>query len=289
MKDIIKLLRVKQWVKNLFIFLPAFFGLKLLDANTLINNGYAFISFCFLASSIYILNDILDKDADKKHPKKRERPIASGKISIKEGIVILIISLILAIVFTLPIKSTDLYILLLSYLAINIFYTFRIKYIEIVDVFFIAAGYVIRVLVGGVSGGIEINYWIIIMTFLLALLLGFAKRRDDVVLMESQGEKIRKSIDGYTLQFVDSVLNVTSAITVVAYIMYTISEQTMQRYHSKYVYITSFFVLLGIFRYLQITISFKRSGSPTEVLYKDRFLQLCILGWIICFAIIIYL
>lgn len=289
MKDIIKLLRVKQWVKNLFIFLPAFFGLKLLDANTLINNGYAFISFCFLASSIYILNDILDKDADKKHPKKRERPIASGKISIKEGIVILIISLILAIVFTLPIKSADLYILLLSYLAINIFYTFRIKYIEIVDVFFIAAGYVIRVLVGGVSGGIEINYWIIIMTFLLALLLGFAKRRDDVVLMESQGEKIRKSIDGYTLQFVDSVLNVTSAITVVAYIMYTISEQTMQRYHSKYVYITSFFVLLGIFRYLQITISFKRSGSPTEVLYKDRFLQLCILGWIICFAIIIYL
>ncbi len=289
MKDIIKLLRVKQWVKNLFIFLPAFFGLKLLDANTLINNGYAFISFCFLASSIYILNDILDKDSDKKHPKKKERPIASGKISVKKAIVILIISLILAIVFTLPIKSTDLYILLLSYLAINIFYTFRIKYIEIVDVFFIAAGYVIRVLVGGVSGGIEINYWIIIMAFLLALLLGFAKRRDDVVLMESQGEKIRKSIDGYTLQFVDSVLNVTSAITVVAYIMYTISEQTMQRYHSKYVYITSFFVLLGIFRYLQITISFKRSGSPTEVLYKDRFLQLCILGWIICFAIIIYL
>lgn len=289
MKDIIKLLRVKQWVKNLFIFLPAFFGLKLLDANTLINNGYAFISFCFLASSIYILNDILDKDADKKHPKKRERPIASGKISIKEAIVILIISLILAIVFTLPIKSADLYILLFSYLAINIFYTFRIKYIEIVDVFFIATGYIIRVLVGGVSGGIEINYWIIIMTFLLALLLGFAKRRDDVILMESQSEKIRKSIDGYTLQFVDSVLSVTSAVTIVAYIMYTISEQTMQRYHSKYVYITSFFVLLGILRYLQITISFKKSGSPTEVLYKDRFLQLCILGWIICFAIIIYL
>ncbi len=289
MKDIIKLLRVKQWVKNLFIFLPAFFGLKLLDANTLINNGYAFISFCFLASSIYILNDILDKDADKKHPKKRERPIASGKISIKEAIVILIISLILAIVFTLPIKSTDLYILLLSYLAINIFYTFRIKYIEIVDVFFIATGYIIRVLVGGVSGGIEINYWIIIMTFLLALLLGFAKRRDDVILMESQSEKIRKSIDGYTLQFVDSVLSVTSSVTIVAYIMYTISEQTMQRYHSKYVYITSFFVLLGILRYLQITISFKKSGSPTEVLYKDKFLQLCILGWIICFAIIIYL
>lgn len=289
MKDIIKLLRVKQWVKNLFIFLPAFFGLKLLDANTLINNGYAFISFCFLASSIYILNDILDKDADKKHPKKRERPIASGKISIKEGIVILIISLILAIVFTLPIKSADLYILLLSYLAINIFYTFRIKYIEIVDVFFIATGYIIRVLVGGVSGGIEINYWIIIMTFLLALLLGFAKRRDDVILMESQSEKTRKSIDGYTLQFVDSVLSVTSAVTIVAYIMYTISEQTMQRYHSKYVYITSFFVLLGILRYLQITISFKKSGSPTEVLYKDKFLQLCILGWIICFAIIIYL
>lgn len=289
MKDIIKLLRVKQWVKNIFIFLPAFFGLKLLDIHTLINNGYAFISFCFLASSIYILNDILDKDADRKHPKKRERPIASGKISIKEAITVLVILLILSFICTLPIKSIELYILLSTYLITNILYTFWIKYIGIIDVFFIATGYVIRVLVGGVSGGIEINYWIIIMTFLLTLLLGFAKRRDDVILMQNNGERIRKSVDGYTLQFVDSVLGVTSAVTVVAYIMYTISEQTMQRYNSRYVYITSFFVLLGILRYLQITISFKKSGSPTEVLYKDRFLQLCILGWILCFAVIIYL
>ena len=288
MKDIIRVLRVKQWVKNVFIFLPAFFGLKFFDIDTLVNNGYAFISFCFLASSIYVLNDILDRESDRRHPKKKDRPIASGKISVKEAVVIIFVLLVLSFLFTFPIRSTELYLLLLSYLVLNIFYTFFIKYIEIIDVFSIALGYVIRVLVGGVSGGIEINYWIIVMTFLLSLLLGFAKRRDDVVLMEGSGKEIRKSVNGYTVEFMNSILEIISAVIIALYIMYTVSEQTMERYNSDYVYITSLFVLLGIFRYLQITISFKKSGSPTDVLYKDRFLQLCILGWILCFAVIIY-
>ena len=288
MKDIIRVLRVKQWVKNVFIFLPAFFGLKFFDIDTLVNNGYAFMSFCFLASSIYVLNDILDRESDRRHPKKKDRPIASGKVSVKEAVVMIFVLLVLSFLFTFPIRSTELYLLLLSYLVLNIFYTFFIKYIEIIDVFSIALGYVIRVLVGGVSGGIEINYWIIVMTFLLSLLLGFAKRRDDVVLMEGSGKEIRKSVNGYTVEFMNSILEIISAVIIALYIMYTVSEQTMERYNSDYVYMTSLFVLLGIFRYLQITISFKKSGSPTDVLYKDRFLQLCILGWILCFAVIIY-
>jgi 4-hydroxybenzoate polyprenyltransferase len=234
------------------------------------------------------LNDILDRESDRRHPKKKDRPIASGKISVKEAVVIIFVLLVLSFLFTFPIRSTELYLLLLSYLVLNIFYTFFIKYIEIIDVFSIALGYVIRVLVGGVSGGIEINYWIIVMTFLLSLLLGFAKRRDDVVLMEGSGKEIRKSVNGYTVEFMNSILEIISAVIIALYIMYTVSEQTMERYNSDYVYITSLFVLLGIFRYLQITISFKKSGSPTDVLYKDRFLQLCILGWILCFAVIIY-
>lgn len=126
------------------------------------------------------------------------------------------------------------------------------------------------------------------MTFMLALFLGFAKRRDDVVLMKTTGEKIRKSIDGYTLEFVDAVLFISSAITIIAYMMYTISPQTIDKYDSQYVYVTAIFVLLGIFRYLQITVALKESGSPTEVLYRDKILQLSILGWIILFALIAY-
>ncbi|HOV34898.1 MAG TPA: UbiA prenyltransferase family protein [Candidatus Dojkabacteria bacterium] len=288
MEDIRRLLRVNQWVKNVFIFLPAFFGFRLFDVSTIVSNGYAFLSFCFLASSIYVLNDIVDRGLDRRHPKKKDRPIVSGKVSVKKAVVIFFVLLFLSFLFSFPIRSTELYLLLCSYLVLNVLYTFFTKNVAIIDVFSVALGYVIRVLVGGVSGDVEVSCWIVVMTFLLCLFLCFAKRRDDVVLMEGSGKEIRKSVNGYTVEFMNSILEIISAVIIALYIMYTVSEQTMERYNSDYVYMTSLFVLLGIFRYLQITISFKKSGSPTDVLYKDRFLQLCILGWILCFAVIIY-
>lgn len=288
MIEILKLLRVKQYVKNLFIFLPIFFGMKFFEFDLLMNNFIAFFSFCFLASSIYILNDILDRDIDKKHPKKKNRPIASGKISVKKAILILSILLVISFLIASLIVSPELYILLTSYLILNILYVFWIKHIGIIDVFVVASGYVIRILVGGVTADIDILHWIIIMTFLLALFLGFAKRRDDVLIMKETGQIMRKSIDGYTLQFMDSILFITSAITLVAYIMYTIAEDTTQRYGSENIYLTSIFVLLGIMRYLQITISLKKSGSPTEILYKDKMIQFSIIAWVLSFAAIMY-
>lgn len=289
MKDIIQLLRIKQYVKNLFIFLPAFFGLKFLDFDVLLNNFFCFISFCLISSSIYILNDIVDVKGDRKHPKKKNRPIAAGRISKKKAIVILIILLITGTAIALSLNNINILYLILVYLFINILYTFWIKHIGIIDVFTIAIGFVIRIIIGGASGNIEINSWIIIMTFLLALFLGFAKRRDDLLIAQKTGKAIRKSIDGYSLEFVDSILVITSAVILVAYLMYTLSEQTIERYQSKNIYLTSIFVLLGILRYLQITITFGQSGSPTDALYKDEILQLSILGWIILFGIIMYL
>ncbi len=289
LKDFMKLVRIKHYVKNLFIFLPTFFGLKFLDINILEKNLIAFFAFCLVSSSIYILNDIVDIKNDKKHPEKKNRPLASGKVSVKEAQTISFIFFVSGILIALFFNNLDVLYLFLTYTAINILYTFWIKHIGIIDVFTIALGFVIRILIGGASGDIRINSWIIIMTFLLALFLGFAKRRDDLLIAQKTGRSMRKSVDGYNLQFVDSILVITSAVTLVSYLMYTLSEQTIIRYKSDNIFITSIFVLMGILRYLQLSITFEKSGSPTDTLFKDRIIQISILGWIITFAIILYL
>lgn len=288
-KDFMKLVRIKHYVKNLFIFLPTFFGLKFLDINILEKNVIAFLAFCLVSSSIYILNDIVDIENDKKHPEKRNRPLASGKVSVKEAQTISFILFVSGILIALFFNNLEVFYLFLTYTVINILYTFWIKHIGIIDVFTIAIGFVIRILIGGASGDIKINSWIIIMTFLLALFLGFAKRRDDLLIAQKTGRSMRKSVDGYNLQFVDSILVITSAVTLVSYLMYTLSEQTIIRYESDNIFITSIFVLMGILRYLQLSITFGKSGSPTDTLFKDRIIQISILGWIITFAIILYL
>jgi 4-hydroxybenzoate polyprenyltransferase len=158
-----------------------------------------------------------------------------------------------------------------------------------VDVFIIALGFVLRILMGGVATGIYISHWIILMTFLLALFLAFAKRRDDVAMFEASGVKARKNIDRYNLDFMNQAISVVASITMVCYIMYTVSEDVVMRLGSRYVYVTSVFVLAGIIRYLQVAIVDVKSGSPTKVLMKDRFVQASVLGWLLTFALILYL
>jgi 4-hydroxybenzoate polyprenyltransferase len=287
-KKFLKLLRVKQYVKNFFIFLPIFFGLEFLHCKSLLDGVIAFTSFSMIASSIYIFNDIIDKEDDKRHKVKKRRPIASGEIAVKQGVFIMVILILLGLGVSLIFGNISVTAYLSIYLILNILYTLWLKRLPLIDVFVISLGYVIRVLVGGVVANVEINSWIIIMTFLLALFLGFAKRRDDVLLKIKENRSVRKSVDGYNLRFMDSVLFVSAAITLVSYIMYTVSPHTIALYGSKYIYITAVFVLLGIFRYLQISLALEKSGSPTEVLYKDRILQASILLWIISFGIIMY-
>lgn len=160
--------------------------------------------------------------------------------------------------------------------------------ITIIDVFIIAFGFVLRIFVGGVAVGIHLSHWIILMTFLLALFLAFAKRRDDVVIYQETGVSARKNVNRYNLEFMNQTIGIIASITMVCYIMYTVSEEVVERMHTQYLYATSVFVLAGIVRYLQITIVDVKSGSPTKVLMKDRFVQLCIIGWILTFILILY-
>lgn len=293
-RNIFLLLRPHQWVKNTFCFLPLFFDRHVMDIEYLIPCAIAFLSFCFAASGIYCFNDIYDIEADRKHPKKCERPIASGAISKLWGYVIMVICWIISICFIifgnfLNGNQSLIYGIIGFYILMNIAYCIKLKQKAIVDVFIIAVGFVFRLLVGGFATGIWVSHWIILMTFLLALFLAFAKRRDDIVMFEETGVKARQNVDRYNVVFMNQAIGIVASITIVCYIMYTVSVEVIERFNSQYLYITSIFVLAGIIRYLQVTIVDVKSGSPTKVLLKDGFIQLCIVGWVITFSIILYL
>lgn len=292
-KNIVLLLRPQQWVKNGFVFLPLFFNGQLFDADALLSTFMAFVAFCFAAAGIYCMNDIVDAEADRRHPKKCSRPIASGAISTALGWALAAICLAASFIsaFFVGDSWTNVAIVIGIYFVMNIAYCLRLKQIAIVDVFIISIGFVLRIFVGGFATGIFISHWIVLMTFLLALFLALAKRRDDVAIYEQTGVLPRKNVAAYNLDFMNQAIGIVAAITMVCYIMYTVSPDVVARFEGggKYLYLTSIFVLAGIIRYLQITIVNLSSGSPTKVLIHNRFLQICLACWIVSFLIIIYI
>jgi 4-hydroxybenzoate polyprenyltransferase len=293
-KSVVQLLRPQQWIKNIFIFLPVFFDGKLLHIDLLLATAMVFVAYCLAASGVYCFNDVYDAEADRLHPKKCLRPIASGTVSKTAaysimGVCFLISILLVTISFhdEYP-KMLRLIGVITFYILMNIAYCVKLKQKAIVDVFIIATGFVLRIVAGGFATGIHLSQWIVLMTFLLALFLAFAKRRDDVVIYEDTGILTRKNVSRYNLAFMNQAIGIVASITMVCYIMYTVSPEVTERFHSHYVYITSIFVLAGIIRYLQVTLVDVRSGSPTKILLKDRFIQACIIGWVITFFFILY-
>ncbi|MBI5414650.1 decaprenyl-phosphate phosphoribosyltransferase [Candidatus Peregrinibacteria bacterium] len=287
MKDFLLLLRPHQWLKNLFIFFPAFFGLKILDGDVFLKSASAFIGFCFLASALYIFNDLHDIHEDQTHPEKKNRPLAAGKVS-KEAAKVGSSFLIILGFMIFAFGETSALWLAVLYVCINILYTLWLKHISIIDVVIIASGFVIRIFVGSFVTGIPLSMWIVLMTFLFALFIALAKRHDDVRIFLESGQKTRKSVDGYNLEFLNFSLAMLATISVVSYIMYTTSPEVISRLHSDKLYLTSGFVILGFMRYMQLTLVEKKSHSPTEVLLKDNFIQFCVLGWGICLFFLLY-
>lgn len=295
-RDVLELIRPHQWLKNLFIFLPIFFGGKLFDFNSQVSCLIAFFAYSLASSSIYCLNDILDRKADALHPKKKYRPIASGKVSLSWGYALAFLLLFASggVLACSRLHVQDIYCLQAAvfigfYYILNIFYCLYLKHIALIDVMVIATGFVLRIFVGGSITGIVLSHWIIIMTFLLALFLAFAKRRDDVLVYKQTGNKPRANIECYNETFLNQIITVIIAVIVVVYLLYCVSPEVMERMNSSNVYITAAFVLLGLLRYLQVVLVDEKSGSPTKVLMSDHFLQMTILGWIISFIIILYL
>ena len=289
MKHYIQLIRPKHWAKNLFLFVPPFFAGKFfeLDKIGLLTGG--FVAFSFLASSIYIINDYRDIEDDKKHPEKRKRPLASGSVNKNVAIILSCVLTIAGAVIAYLLDSSGKFLFIAGlYYLLNLSYSFGLKNIAIVDILILAAGFVLRVKAGAQLAAVSTTEWFIIMTFLLALFLAIAKRRDDVLLKRNTGSDMRKSIKGYSLDFLNTLLGLFCAILIVSYVNYTISPAAFEKFGHR-LYYTALFVIAALMRYLQITFIHNKAGSPTDVLYKDRFIQVTLVLWAASFFVILYL
>ncbi len=290
MRNLVLLMRPEQWLKNIFVFLPLFFDKKLLHIDYLVNAIWAFAAFSLAASAIYCLNDIMDIEADRKHPKKRLRPLASGKISKTQAYTEMAFLILASITITyLTFENNNMLAIIAVYIALNIGYCIKLKHIAIVDVFIIASGFCLRIAACGAATDIWISQWIILQTFLLALFLAFAKRRDDVIIFNRDGSKTRRNINRYNLDFLNNAIVIVATMTMMCYIIWCVSEEVIVRMGTNQLYITAIFALMGVLRYLQITMVDNKSGSPTKILIKDKYIHFCIAGWVITFLVLIYL
>ncbi len=286
LKYLPSLMRVRQYIKNFFIFLPAFFAGSMSPALVL-KNLTVFTGFSLVASSIYIVNDLFDIETDLMHPQKQFRPLPSGKVH-KRFAVFLSLLLCLLGMGLVAFISPGCLTLVMTYFALNLLYCMKLKHVALVDIFVIALGFVIRLFVGAGASQVSLSMWIVIMTFLLALFLALAKRRDDLLVLQETGKKVRRVVDGYNLAFVNSSMIIMASVVIVSYIMYTTTETVQIRLDSEYVYLTAVFVIFGIVRYLQLTLVYEDSGSPTKIVFKDLFLQLTLIGWVGSFSWLIY-
>ena len=290
MKYYFRLLRPKDWAKNLFLIVPSFFAGQFFVPSRFPRLLEGFIAFCFFASSIYIINDYRDIEEDRKHPVKCNRPLASGMVKKPLAVLICISLLIVGSFLGWMADPHLLFLFVLGlYFFINLVYSFGLKNFAIIDILILSSGFVLRVKGGAYISGVDASEWLIIMTFLLSLFMSIAKRRDDLLLTETTGTDMRKSMRGYNLDFLNTMMGLSSAIIIVAYINYTVSPATVNKLGTTRLYYSSLFVIAGLMRYLQITFVLKKSGSPTEILYKDFFMQVTLALWILSIYVILYL
>lgn len=290
-KDILRLIRPKQWIKNMFVFIPMFFAGELFDLHSLCLCAVTFLAYSFMASSIYCYNDIVDADADRRHPVKCHRPVASGAVSVRLAYTLMALMAVLSVVVVLllpPEVMANVLAVVLFYYLLNLSYCSKLKQYAIVDVCIVAFGFVLRILAGGFACEVIPSNWLVIMTFLLTLFMSFAKRRDDVLRMNETGEPPRKNTVRYNLTFINQAITITASVTLVCYIMYTVSPEVTERFDTPYLYLTFVFVLLGLLRYIQIAVVDKKSGDPTKVILHDHFSQMIVVAWVLSFLLMIY-
>lgn len=292
MTKYLKLLRVEQWVKNAFVFLPLFFSGNFFQTDLLLQSIYAFVVFSLTASCIYIVNDYSDIEADKKHPEKKHRPLASGAIS-KPMALSILASLIVGIVGSIwfgqqyfGINVWKFGAIILFYFVMNLGYTFHLKHVAIIDVCIVSLGFVLRVLAGGYATGIPISQWAILLTFVLALVLALGKRRGELINAQISG-KTRKALDGYNVQFADIALSISVTLAIICYLMFTVTPEVQSKFGMKIFY-TVLFVVFAFLRYLQQTLVYNKTESPTKIVYEDRYIQITILLWVMSFLFLIY-
>lgn len=280
-------LRPSQWTKNLIIFLPLMFGQRLLYVRDVAFAVAAFAIFCGLSGVVYLINDVADREADRIHPTKRQRPIASGALPVPLALAtaaILAAAALGAAFWLRPAFG----LLGTLYLALLASYSGPLKHLVIIDVLTIAIGFVLRAAAGAVVIGVAISHWLLILTILLALFLALSKRRHELVLLADGATSHRRILQEYSPYLLDQMISVVTASTLVAYAFYTVSPETVAKFGTDRLVWTLPFPLYGIFRYLYLVHQKEGGGSPAEMLLNDRPLLVCVALWAITVAAILY-
>ena len=271
LKELLITMRPQQWYKNLVLFVSIIFSLNIRNLEMWSLVISAFVVFCLISGGEYIINDIVDREKDKNHPKKQKRPIASGMLKLNHALLFSIILIIGGLVASYFI-NIQFMILSISYILLILFYSLILKHIIIVDILVISIGFVIRAIAGGVAINVFISPWLIVCTFLLALFLGIAKRRNELVLLGDEGKNHRKILSDYSTIVLDQMMSIVTAALIISYSMYTFLS------NNYYMMLTIPFAIYGIFRYL-LLVHLSNFGGEAEMLFKDRGMQICIVLW----------
>ena len=288
MLNYIKLVRVPQWIKNFFVFVPLLFSQHIFDKTYYLPALSAFLMFCLVSSIVYIFNDIVDIEADRAHPTKKNRPLPAGLISIQNAVITIIVFAALLGLF-LPSLNTKFRIFLLSYFLLNIFYTFIFKHIVLLDVFSLAAGFMLRVMAGAYVISVEVSSWLILTTMFISLFLGVMKRRSELVLINEEPNKnTRKVLASYSLNFTDQMSTIAAAGVIICYALYTVSERTTKIFNTDNMIYTTPFVVFGIFRYMFLVYMNKKGENTVDIMLTDIPMIINVVLYFLAIILIIY-
>jgi 4-hydroxybenzoate polyprenyltransferase len=280
-------LRPSQWTKNLFVFAGLLFGKQLFEPGAVAVSCAAFAIFCVLSGVVYLVNDVADRDADRRHPLKSRRPIASGELSPRVAMAAAVVLGAAALACAYLLRPAFA-LVALAYVVLLVGYSARLKHIVIIDALTIAIGFVLRAVSGAVAIAVPISHWLLVCMVLLALFLALSKRRHELTLLAEGASNHRRILGEYSPYLLDQMIGVVTASTLIAYIFYTISPETVQNFNTEYLALTIPFPLYGIFRYLYLVHKKEGGGSPAEMLLTDRPLLLCVALWVVAVVLIVY-
>lgn len=287
LSGLVRMVRPHQWVKNVFVLAPIVFAKEIFEPSLLLRAGSAFFVFCLLAGAVYTINDVADVDADRLHPVKRRRPIASGRVPV--GLAKLVAGLLIVISLGGAFALTPAFFLVAaSYFGLNIAYTLRLKHVAYLDVSCIATGFVLRVLGGGLAARIEVSWYLFACTALLALFLGFGKRRHELTTAAARAGKQRVALEGYTKVGLDRALVITSLLTIATYFVYTLDPETRGFFRTDWLWTTTGLVVLGVLRFLYIVRNRPKAESPTQEMLSDGPFVAIVLGWVVLMMWVVY-
>jgi 4-hydroxybenzoate polyprenyltransferase len=287
-KNLLISMRPKQWVKNVFIFAPMIFSLHMFQAAFIKRSLLAFMLFSLITGGIYIFNDILDREKDRQHPEKKNRPIAAGRLPVASAGIFAAVMLAGVLALTAGINREFFYISLF-YAILNILYSMILKSIVIIDIMVIALGFVLRLMVGGAVNQIVLYPWILVCTFLLAIFLALIKRRQELLKIQSlhPEQLTRKTLKSYNISLLDQMISIATATTLISYIMYALSPDVQQKFHTTKLFYTVPFVIFGIFRYLFLSYAKGEGESPSEIIYTDLPFTVNIILWVSVFILLV--